>query len=703
MRAIALTLLLAFTASSVAVPADVTSFAATPETSVTEPDFPISAGTSAATAFGFGLAVGLDFTGGRLLAAWADNSESLDGNPDRPALDIGFATAVGGVTGANVNVTALSGTQLSPSLAADPSNPDIVVAAAVDRSTDPVPSTLRAFSRDGGLTWTVVRGLPGNFGAFPPSVAFDGSGNCFLALLHDPDFGSAHVELFVSTDGGVTFTQVPLPDPPGLETSPSIAAGFRSVWVAFQTFDGEVTRIGTLAAPVTGPGQVGEFTVQTLPESKGGKAPDVALGIGGAAVVAYAQGEFSPAPTIDVNVDADGLGSGGFGPRVPVANAPGRPNLLRPAVSADRNTGRMYVVYSDRQEADGPDEVRLSFSDDGTSWSAAITVNDPVDSPNRLLPNVSLDESGAIGTAWYDFRSGGAELRGRILPGVDLPAEPRAPLTLAAAPASQSRIDLAWTDASDNEEGFVVERRRATPDVDANPEIVAKLPANTTAWPDDGLRADTAFLYRVRAFNRAGASLWSNGAAATTLAVPPAAPTGLTATAVTFQRIDLAWSAVEGADSYEVQQSLDGVGFETIARPTGTSLLVFGLQPSTRYFFRVAAVNSGGTSPFSNVVSATTLPLADPGTPTGLRATALSSTRILLEWRDNSVGETHFEVQRSAAGGAFEPAGLAPADAQSFTDTRLRRSTTFSYRVRSCTADLCSPFSSIVSATTPKR
>jgi hypothetical protein len=58
---------------------------------------------------------------------------------------------------------------------------------------------LRPFSRDGGSTWTKVGGLPGNFGSFSPSVAFDAFGNCFLALVHDPDFGNPRLELFVST------------------------------------------------------------------------------------------------------------------------------------------------------------------------------------------------------------------------------------------------------------------------------------------------------------------------------------------------------------------------------------------------------------------------------------------------------------------------------------------------------------------------
>jgi Fibronectin type III domain len=659
------------------------------------PNFRISAGTS--TDDFLGEAIGVDFVSGRLVSAWPDNSAELGGNPDRPALDIAFAGVAAGIVGPNVNVTQAPLSQFGTSVAVDPTDPDTIVLAALGGSSDSRPAALRAFSRDGGATWTVVGGLPGNFGGFSPSLAFDAFGNCFLALVHDPDFGNPRLELFVSTDGGATFAPVALPDLPGLETNVSVAAGFGAVWLAFEAYDGTV-RIQTLAAPVTASGEVGASTRQTLSDSAEGRRPDIALRPGGAAVVAYGHGAFTQSPTVSIQVDGDGLAEAGFGPRIPVANVPGYPNLPRPRLGVDGSTGRIHVVYPDRQEGNGPEEIRLNFSDDGSDWSAAITVNDPVTSPNRKLPDIAVD-GGTVGVAWYDFRNGGAQLWGDLRSGVAPPAQPRAPLNLLATAVSQSRIDLSWTDTSDNEQGFQIERRTGNPF--EQPPIVATLPANTTSWSDEGLPADSGFGYRVRAFNAAGPSLWSNGASATTLAFPPPAPRNLAATAITFQRIDLRWEGVAEADSYEVQQSTDGLTFATISRPIVTQMMIFGLRPSTAYFFRVRAVNSGGESPWSNVASATTLSEDQPAAPTELRAVALSKSRILLEWRDNSVNETHFEIQRSS-GGAFAAIGKANADSQRFVDSGLRRSTTYTYRVRACNGNVCSPFSGSVSATTPR-
>src|SRR5262249_9170914 len=52
-----------------------------------------------------------------------------------------------------------------------------------------------------------------------------------------------------------------------------------------------------------------------------------------------------------------------------------------------------------------------------------------------------------------------------------------------------------------------------------------------------------------------------------------------------------------------------------------------------------------------------------PGAPTGLTATAASSTRVTLAWTDNASTETGFEVQRSTDGGAiFAALGTAGAN-----------------------------------------
>jgi hypothetical protein len=90
---------------------------------------------------------------------------------------------------------------------------------------------------------------------------------------------------------------------------------------------------------------------------------------------------------------------------------------------------------------------------------------------------------------------------------------PDAPSGLVATTVSAVRIDLAWTDESDDETGFDVERSADGGGVWA---VVGNVGANVVAFADGGLAADTTYSYRVRATNGNGASDASNVAVATT-------------------------------------------------------------------------------------------------------------------------------------------------------------------------------------------
>jgi hypothetical protein len=90
---------------------------------------------------------------------------------------------------------------------------------------------------------------------------------------------------------------------------------------------------------------------------------------------------------------------------------------------------------------------------------------------------------------------------------------PDAPTGLVATTVSAVRIDLAWTDESDDETGFDVERS-----VDGGGVwvVVANVGADVVLFADGGLAPGTTYSYRVRATNGNGASSPSNVAVATT-------------------------------------------------------------------------------------------------------------------------------------------------------------------------------------------
>jgi hypothetical protein len=90
-----------------------------------------------------------------------------------------------------------------------------------------------------------------------------------------------------------------------------------------------------------------------------------------------------------------------------------------------------------------------------------------------------------------------------------------APSDLSATAESGSQIRLGWTDNSNNEDGFKIER---SPDGSSNWTEIFATGANVNSFQNTGLAASTSYHYRVRAYNADGNSGYSNTAMATTQA-----------------------------------------------------------------------------------------------------------------------------------------------------------------------------------------
>jgi hypothetical protein len=140
------------------------------------------------------------------------------------------------------------------------------------------------------------------------------------------------------------------------------------------------------------------------------------------------------------------------------------------------------------------------------------------------------------------------------------------------------------------------------------------LASNTVSFSVTGLSASTTYFYRVVSFNDAGNSSFSNTANATTSAAPPplpAAPSALTAAAVSNTRINLAWtdnSSNESGFKIERCKNPNCTNFAQIAQ-VGANVTTFAdttVTKNTAYSYRVRAFNAAGNSSYSNTASAKT-------------------------------------------------------------------------------------------------
>ncbi|MDI6787396.1 MAG: fibronectin type III domain-containing protein, partial [Planctomycetota bacterium] len=86
---------------------------------------------------------------------------------------------------------------------------------------------------------------------------------------------------------------------------------------------------------------------------------------------------------------------------------------------------------------------------------------------------------------------------------------PTAPSSLTATVISATQINLFWSDNSDNETGFKIERKVGSGGTYTQ---IAEVGAGVTSYPNTALSPTTTYYYQVRAYNTGGNSSYSNEA-----------------------------------------------------------------------------------------------------------------------------------------------------------------------------------------------
>jgi titin len=284
------------------------------------------------------------------------------------------------------------------------------------------------------------------------------------------------------------------------------------------------------------------------------------------------------------------------------------------------------------------------------------------------------------------------------------PTPPAVPSGLGASAVSSSQINLSWTDNATNETGFKIERKTGSGGTYGQ---IGTVGANVTAYQDTGLAGSTQYYYRVRATNGGGDSVYSNEANATTQTpLPPAAPSALAASAVSTNQINLSWTDNAADETgFKIERKTGAGGTYSQIATVATNVTTYhdiGLAASTQYYYRVLATNSVGDSAYSNEANATTqAPPPPPAAPSGLAASAISSSQINLSWTDNATSETGFKLERkTGAGGTYAQIATFGANVTTYQDGGLAASTEYYYRVQDSGIGGDSAYSNEANATT---
>jgi hypothetical protein len=216
---------------------------------------------------------------------------------------------------------------------------------------------------------------------------------------------------------------------------------------------------------------------------------------------------------------------------------------------------------------------------------AQMGVDYAVDPANAADTSRSMNETAPYVAAFRTAASG---------------SPPTAPDNLATRADAWDRVTLTWNDNAGDESGYVVQRSESGSSfIDR-----ASLPPSANQFSDTGLKGSTSYTYRVRAFNGAGSSAYSNTSSVKTPAPPPPPPPPAEpAPALVYpatQDVLLTWTSSEGASAYEVLRETLNVrkgiwSGQTVTLGGDQTSLMETLAAGT-YRYAVRAVNAAGAS-----------------------------------------------------------------------------------------------------------
>ena len=378
------------------------------------------------------------------------------------------------------------------------------------------------------------------------------------------------------------------------------------------------------------------------------------------------------------------------------------------ALNVDGAAGAYSSTVSGAAKAVAPaaPTVTMTYSDSGKpklTWSAVsgaasyrVYRSESRGTGYSLLgttTSTSYVNTGAAAGKTYYYRvkavnSAGTSAYSNIVSGRAKAAIPAAPRVTIGNSSASGKPQLTWA-AVDGAAKYEIYRS-----TQQSTGFTLLGTTTSTSYVNTGAAVGTTYYYKVRALNVDGAAgAYSSTVSGAAKAVAPAAPT-VTMTYSDSGKPKLTWSAVSGAASYRVYRSESrGTGYSLLGTTTSTSYVNTGAAVGKTYYYRVKAVNSAGTSAYSNIVSGTARTPA-PAAPVLKGGTSSASGKPQLTWAAVD-GAVKYDVYRSnSADGTFSKVGST--DKTTYVNTGAVQGVTYFYKIRAVGASGASGFSNTV-------
>ncbi|MDP9121531.1 MAG: glycoside hydrolase [Acidobacteriota bacterium] len=364
--------------------------------------------------------------------------------------------------------------------------------------------------------------------------------------------------------------------------------------------------------------------------------------------------------------------------------------LLNSSIAAYKNgtTNNVYVAFTDLSStscaaagpgtnASDPCKTRIFFvrsTDGGATWSTATKINNQSGLNDQFFSRLVVDPtSGKLGLVYYD----------------------------TVGDSSRTSANVYYQSSTD---GGVTWSTPFKVTTTATNETTAGADSGNQYGDYIGLSGWNGTFFPSWTDRRSGASeeIWTANIADGTACTPPAAPTGVNATAAGQTQVNLSWTASSGATTYNVLRSTTSGGpYTSIGTASGTTFSDTGRTCNTTYFYVLQAGNgtcNSGNSAQAQATTAACTTCTPPAAPTGVTATASGQTAVNLSWTASS-GATSYNVLRSTtSGGPYTSIGTPTGT--TFSDTGRTCNTTYFYVVTASNGSCSSGNSGQAQATT---
>ena len=378
------------------------------------------------------------------------------------------------------------------------------------------------------------------------------------------------------------------------------------------------------------------------------------------------------------------------------------------ALNVDGAAGAYSSTVSGAAKAVAPaaPTVTMAYSDSGKpklTWSAVsgaasyrVYRSESRGTGYSLLGTTTstsyVNTGAAVGKTYYyrikAVNSAGTSAYSNIVSGTARTPAPAAPVLKGGTSSASGKPQLTWA-AVDGAAKYEIYRSTQQ---STGYSLLGT--TTSTSYVNTGAAVGTTYYYKVRALNVDGAAgAYSSTVSGAAKAVAPAAPT-VTMAYSDSGKPKLTWSAVSGAASYRVYRSESrGTGYSLLGTTTSTSYVNTGAAVGKTYYYRIKAVNSAGTSAYSNIVSGTARTPA-PAAPVLKGGTSSASGKPQLTWAAVD-GAAKYDVYRSnSADGTFSKVGST--DKTTYVNTGAVKGVTYFYKIRAVGASGASGFSNTV-------